>query len=938
MSTPDSIAKIFDVFLCHNSEDKPAIREISRQLLGKEIRPWLDEAEIRPGTPWQTALGQQIESIKSAAVFVGESGIGPWQNHEIQALLSQFVKRECPVIPVVLPAAKSTPKLPWTLENLHWVDFRVTDLDPLDQLVWGITGRKSGVQCTVSSSNHPPAPRNPDVRDLVPPKDKASLELRLSRNLDEFSQEEQEIFIAGLAKLLQLGPVNLIRAMPGSVRLHLELSPEDADKIYAAAQNGQLAPLGIFEARFYPAIAILPDTDQRSQLLILLNRVNETWVKGVLRNSVFDEALISLGKRLIEEAVDPPWKHVVELSSQRSELILQNRNTDTIFDATGLLLILGEPGSGKTTTLLELAANLIIRAKSDAKERIPFVLNLSTWKRKQPLARWIAIELSEKYRVPVKIARSWLQNDYLVPLLDGLDEVPIALQAECVAAVNDFIDESKPSGLVVCCRLMEYQWLPKRLKLNGAICLEPLSSEDVSKYLAKAGSKLAMLREAVDTDSVLRELAQTPLMLSIMSLAFQGVDDEKFVRQEWDTYEERRRQIFHLYVEQMFKRKGSISSAFEKKTIIGWLSWLARKMLEHSQPVFLVEGLQPSWLGRDTERASYGAVIALCLGLIFGMMAGLISGLAGMSVGLLGLTAALVGSVIFLGVGLGCWSESPIKNGIISGLIVGLSSGLASGPIYGMKDRLISGMLFGLSAGPIFGLICGLAVGSLKHASVVESMSWSWSMFWRRTVPGLILGVIIGLISGLVCGAIEALKEGLLVGLLFGLLSALSTGLLYGLIGGFVSGLVGGFEDRVKADKASPNQGIKLSRKNSLIAFLIICLTIGPTVGLISALLGGANAGLIGWLIGGLSLGVIVGLHRGGSAVIKHYALRLILWLNGHTPLHFIKFLDHCAKLIFLKKLGGGYIFIHRMLLEYFAETTSQSTKAEDGKTKKVTP
>src|ERR1700751_237185 len=66
--------------------------------------------------------------------------------------------------------------------------------------------------------------------------------------------------------------------------------------------------------------------------------------------------------------------------------------------------------------------------------------------------------------------------------------------------------------------------------------------------------------------------------------------------------------------------------------------------------------------------------------------------------------------------------------------------------------------------------------------------------------------------------------------------------------------------------------------------------------------------------------GLIVGLNRGGSAVIKHYALRLVLWRKGYTPFRFIKFLDHCAKLIFLKKVGGGYIFIHRMLLEYFAE------------------
>src|SRR6202011_5655668 len=65
------------------------------------------------------------------------------------------------------------------------------------------------------------------------------------------------------------------------------------------------------------------------------------------------------------------------------------------------------------------------------------------------------------------------------------------------------------------------------------------------------------------------------------------------------------------------------------------------------------------------------------------------------------------------------------------------------------------------------------------------------------------------------------------------------------------------------------------------------------------------------------------GLNRGGSAVIKHYALRLVLWLNGYTPFKFVKFLDQCARLILLKKVGGGYIFIHRMLLEYFADMGS---------------
>jgi hypothetical protein len=160
VSNPGDEGGSFDVFLCHNSEDKPAVREISDKLVREGIKPWLDEEQIRPGTTWQTVLGEQIKSIKSAAVFVGNGGIGLWQSEEIQAFLNEFIERKCPVIPAILAFAKTTPELPWTLKNRHRVDFRVPDPDPLKQLIWGITGQR-------------PVPREP----LIPGKD----ELAVSR-------------------------------------------------------------------------------------------------------------------------------------------------------------------------------------------------------------------------------------------------------------------------------------------------------------------------------------------------------------------------------------------------------------------------------------------------------------------------------------------------------------------------------------------------------------------------------------------------------------------------------------------------------------------------------------------------------------------------------------------------------------------------------------
>ena len=108
----------FDVFLCHNVEDKAAVKKIGEQLQEQGILPWLDEWELRPGLPWQRILGEQIGQIKSAAVFVGKSGIGPWQQFELEAFLREFVERKCPVIPVLLPDAPLQPQLPIFLKGM----------------------------------------------------------------------------------------------------------------------------------------------------------------------------------------------------------------------------------------------------------------------------------------------------------------------------------------------------------------------------------------------------------------------------------------------------------------------------------------------------------------------------------------------------------------------------------------------------------------------------------------------------------------------------------------------------------------------------------------------------------------------------------------------------------------------------------------------------
>ena len=91
---------VFDVFLSHNSNDKPAVRELKGLLAANGLQVWLDEDELQPGIPWQQLLELGIKSSSSVAVLVGKDGLGPWEDEEMQGALVLAVKTKRPCIPV----------------------------------------------------------------------------------------------------------------------------------------------------------------------------------------------------------------------------------------------------------------------------------------------------------------------------------------------------------------------------------------------------------------------------------------------------------------------------------------------------------------------------------------------------------------------------------------------------------------------------------------------------------------------------------------------------------------------------------------------------------------------------------------------------------------------------------------------------------------------
>jgi len=286
-----------------------------------------------------------------------------------------------------------------------------------------------------------------------------------------------------------------------------------------------------------------PLTDELQRgLTIMLRKVKQFWIEGVLDNSLSHSGLIDLEVDTLPEMVDSPWGSTPLDPKQPIPRLCD--------ELGGSFLILGVPGAGKTTIMLSLARELISRAESDPSLSVPVVFNLTSWTESgQRLFDWLVDELGIKYGIPCRIGQSWLQQSQLRLFLDGLDEVSTDRRAACVGAINAFTQEGSLMSVVVCCRFNEYTELPIRLALNGALRLRTLSRDKVTAHLKKSGSRLEPLQLLLQRDSSLQVLAQTPFMLSLMIRTYQDLPPGALDSVQFASVEARKRQLMEAYVE-----------------------------------------------------------------------------------------------------------------------------------------------------------------------------------------------------------------------------------------------------------------------------------------------------------------------------------------------------------------------------------------------------
>lgn len=203
------------------------------------------------------------------------------------------------------------------------------------------------------------------------------------------------------------------------------------------------------------------------------------------------------------------------------------------------LVVLGEPGSGKTVlTILLTLALLADRAPGDP---TPVLLPLASWNpRREHLQRWLARRLVEDHpglRNTTAYGRDaathLVTDERVIPVLDGLDELPPSLHADAIDALDQAISGGRP--LVVSCRAKEYE---DAVRLGGILAtaavveIEPVHLDDAVRFLLArdhAGDtrwQPVADRLRRDRDCPLARVLSTPLMVDLARAAYRSPDND----------------------------------------------------------------------------------------------------------------------------------------------------------------------------------------------------------------------------------------------------------------------------------------------------------------------------------------------------------------------------------------------------------------------------
>ena len=544
-----SIARVdYDVFLSYSRRDKAFSQRLCRALAAHGRQVWVDWDNIAPAEDWREAMYRGIQAARNFIFVISpHSLVSEHCQDELKHALA-YNKRLIPVLWEDIDSAGCHP----ALARHNWVFCRQEDdfeqavqkvLNAIDIEVAYVRSHTWLFVQAQAWQNH-----NRDQSFLL-----------------RGSELQNALFWLDNSANKEPQPTELHRDF-----IHTSITVEKQQQ----AQEMALRRMTPQQVRNRNAI---------------LSKVRKIWIEGVLESSLHDQISIHLGLEHRPEAVASSWNIELTTDARTREVLAPTTKVVSIFDKLGdgrTLLILGEPGAGKTTTLLELGQDLLQRAEQGLDHRIPLVLNLSSWAvKRQNIPVWVVDELNVKYQVPKTVGREWVRKQELVLLLDGLDEVAAEHREACIAELNIFHRDYGPE-MVVCSRLQDYEMLSGKLTFQQALYLRALTQDQISHYLQGLDTDLSGLRLLLETDVALQELAHSPLNLNLMAIAYQGVAQEDLPQA--NTLEERRSQLFDTYIQRMLRRPTRVDGqrSYSDEQTIDWLSWLAQRLMQESQTIF----------------------------------------------------------------------------------------------------------------------------------------------------------------------------------------------------------------------------------------------------------------------------------------------------------------------------------------------------------------